>query len=152
MWRQQSVQAIVGERALQRDKTDPLQNDISVGIGEDFLLDPVTSLQFCIGQFVDGNAILNRMVLKLAVAFFLGEITGAVGDNQPLIAGAGLVHPRVVDFVQNAVAECEPYAAVQVECRPYAAFGARSPTRRNSRPARGEAFAYVLTHCSSPVP
>src|SRR6266849_6567338 len=90
------------------------------------------------------------MVFKFAAAFFFREITGAVGDDQSQIAGAGLVHPWIVDFVQDAVAEGEPYAAVQVERRPNAPFGARSPARRNSRPARGKAFGSVITHCGSP--
>ena len=150
MGRQQRVQAIVGQRALQGDEADSLQHDIAVGIGEDFFLDPVAPLQFGIRKFVNRNAGLDRVVFKFAVALFFGEVAGAVGDDQPLIAGAGLVHSRVVNFVQDAVAEGEPYPAVQVERRAYAGFGARSPARRNARPARGIAFNFVLTHSSSP--
>ncbi len=148
MRRQQRVQAIVGQRALQGHEANPLQHHIPVGVGENFFLDPVSSLQFCVSEFVDWNAIFNRVVLKLAVALLFGEITGAVGDDQALVAGAGLVHSRVVDFVQDAVAEREPYPAVQVERGPDAALGARSPTRRDSRPAGGKAFRSVLTHCT----
>src|SRR5450759_1794730 len=90
------------------------------------------------------------MVFKLAVALFFGEITGAVGDNQPLIAGASLVHAGIVDFVQDAVAQCEPYPAVQIERRSHAAFGARCPARRNTRPAGRKAFNFVLIHSTSP--
>ena len=94
MGRQQRVQAIVGQRALQGHEANSLQHDIPVGIGEDFLLDAVTPLQFGVSQFVDRNARLDGMVFKFAVALFFGEIAGAVGDNQSQIAGAGLVDPR----------------------------------------------------------
>ena len=94
MGRQQRVQAIVGQCALQRDEADSLQHDVAVRIGEDFLLDPVTSLQFGVRQFVNRNAGLDGVVFKLAMALFFGEVAGAVGDDQSLIAGAGLIDAR----------------------------------------------------------
>ena len=88
---------------------------------------------------------------NLQCALFFGEIAGAVGDDQSQIAGAGLVHAWKVDFVQDAMAQSEPYPAVQVERGTYAAFGAGSPARRNARPARGKAFdvPFSLTPQSS---
>ena len=71
MGRQQSVQAIVGQRALQRDEADPLQHDIAVRIGEDFFLDPVTSLQFCVSEFVNRNARLDAHGFQTCSGAFL---------------------------------------------------------------------------------
>ena len=150
MRRQQRIQAIVGKRALEGDETYSLQHDIAVGIGKDFLLDPVAALQFGIRQFVNRNTGLDGVVFKFTVTFFFGEVAGTVGDNQSLVAGAGLVHSRVVHFVQDAVAEREPYPAVQVEGGAYAGFGARSPARRNPRPARRIAFNFRFHSLGSP--
>ena len=67
------------------------------------------------------------MVLKFTMALFFGKVAGTVGDYQPLVAGAGLVHSRVVNFVEDTVAERKPYPAVQVERGADAGFCARSP-------------------------
>jgi hypothetical protein len=44
--------------------------------------------------------------------FFLGKKTIAIGNDQPKVAGAGLVYARIVDFIENSVAGGEPYLAV----------------------------------------
>jgi hypothetical protein len=47
-----------------------------------------------------------------AVALFFGEITFRPRDNEDAIAGTGAVNAWIIDFVQNAVAQCEPDARV----------------------------------------
>ena len=81
MGSQHSEQAIIGKRALQRNKTYLLQDDVAVRIREDFLLDPVSSLQFGVGQFVDWDSGFERHIYELACALFFGEKAGAVGDD-----------------------------------------------------------------------
>ncbi len=85
MGSQQGIHVIVGQRALQRDEANPLQDDVPVRIGKDFFLDPVAPLQFGVSQLVNRNTRFNGHIFKLAVPFFFGEKTGAVGDNQSLI-------------------------------------------------------------------
>ena len=59
MGRQQRIETVVGQRALQRHEADSLQYDIAVRIGEDFFLDPVASLHFCVRQLVNRNSRLD---------------------------------------------------------------------------------------------
>ena len=146
MGSQQRVQAIIRKRALQRHEADFLQHDVAIRIGEDFFLDPVASLQFGVGQFVNWNAGFERHILEFAVALLFGEKAGAVGDDQTLVAGASLVHAWEIDLVQDAMAQGEPYPAVLVERGTHSAFGARSPARSNSRPARRKACYFVIAH------
>jgi len=46
------------------------------------------------------------------VPLFFGEKAGAIGNDQALVARAGLVYPREINLIQDAVAEGEPHATV----------------------------------------
>ena len=50
--------------------------------------------------------------VKCAMALFFGEKNSAVGDDQPQVACAGLIHARIINFIQNAMTQREPYLAV----------------------------------------
>jgi hypothetical protein len=77
------------------------------------------------------------------MAFLFGEELAAIGDNQPKVAGAGLVDPGKIDFIKDAVTQREPNPAVEVQGGAYAGLGARSPARFNSGPAGRVLYAIV---------
>src|SRR6185369_1827410 len=112
--RENCVKAIIRERAYERNKTDFLDDYVPEGVGEYFFLNPIAPLQARVGQFVYRNAVLVRAIFKLAIAFLFGEESLSIRDEKPLVSRARLVHSRVIDFVQNAMAQCEPDSAVQV--------------------------------------
>src|SRR4029077_14357890 len=118
---------------------DLLENDIAIGICEDFLVDAIASTIGSIGQLEDWHTRVERVVLKRAVTLFLREKIMPVGDNESHIAGARLVNPRKVDFVQDAVTQGEPDLTVLVQSSAGACLCAGGPTRRNAWPARGVA-------------
>src|SRR5580700_2427991 len=135
---------VVTERSPERDEANLLQHDVAIGIRQHLLFDPVPSLQLRINQLVGGNPGRDRDVLELAMAFFFGEVACAVGDDQSHVTGASLVHTRVINFVQDAMAGGEPNPAVLIQGRAHATLRARSPARRNPRPTRSVSF---VTHC-----
>ena len=59
-----------------------------------------------------------------------------IGDDETEIAGARVIDARVIDLVENPVAQREPDTAVATDRGTDAAFRARRPARRNARPAR----------------
>ena len=135
---------VVAERSSKRDEANLLQHDVAIGICQHFLFDPVPSLQLRINQLVRGNPGRDWNVLKLAMTFLFGEVACAVGDDQSHVTRASLVHSRVINFVQDAVAGGEPNPAVLIQGRAHATLRAGSPARRNPRPTRSVSF---LTHC-----
>src|SRR5579871_2334488 len=78
---------------------------------------------------------------------FFGKVRSPVGDDQSQIARAGRIHAGKINFVDYAVAEREPDAAGGTECRAHARLRARSPARRNARPARGGAGSWSIHLC-----
>jgi hypothetical protein len=90
---------VVGERTLQWDKSDFLDDHVSVRVREDFLLDAVAAIRGNISQFINWYAGLERHILENAITFFLGKETLTVRDEKPLVPSAGLIHARVVDLV-----------------------------------------------------
>ena len=81
-----------------------------------------------------------------AMSLFFGEKAGTVGDDEAQVAGTRLVYPGKIDFIQDAMAQREPYPAVLIERRASSGFGAGGPARRNSRPAGCKPFDLVITH------
>ena len=49
--------------------------------------------------------------LMLGVALLFGKETVIVGDDEPEVARASKVGASIIDFVENAMADCEPGAA-----------------------------------------
>jgi len=148
MWRQQRVQAIVTKVALQGHEADFLQYHVPPRVGQHFLFNPVASLHAGVGQLIRGYSRLEGTIGEGTMAFFLGEESAAVGDDQSEISGARLVDSREIDFVENAVAQREPHAALEVECSAHARFGTRSPAGFYSGPSRR--ITKVIAHKKSP--
>ncbi len=133
---QKGIEAVVAETSLEREKSNFLQHHVSPGIGQHFFFDPITALDAGIGQLVDRHPRLDRNVFKCTMALFLGKKLMAVSDNQAEVAGAGLIHAGKIDFVENAVTQGEPDAAVEVERGADSGLGTRSPARFDTGPAR----------------
>ena len=141
---EQRIEPIVGEGSLQWDKTHFLQYDVAVGIGENFFFDPIAAALAGVHKFIHRNAGFKGMILEGAMTFFFRKEIYAVGDDESQIARACLIDAREIHFVENAVAQGEPHAAVQIQGSAYAAFGAGGPARGNSGPAGSVTFR--VTH------
>ena len=148
---QERVEAIVAQLPLERREGDVLQDDVPARVGDHHLLDPVAALAAGVDEPVGRHALLELLDDAGRVALLLGEEVGAVGDDQPEVARAGHVDARVVDLVQDAVADREPDAALVAGRGPDAALGARRPARRAARPAR-RVGRPVVVHAVSPRP
>ena len=74
----------------------------------------------------------------------------AIGDEEAEIAGASLVHARIVDFVENAMTQREPNTTVQVQGGAYAGLGTRRPAGLDAGPTWG--IADIVTHGYSSSP
>ena len=81
-----------------------------------------------------GNPVFDPLDDRLAIALDLGEESVPVGDNKPEIAHASLVNARIVDFVDDAVADGEPHPAPLAKGGADPVLGARCPPSWNSRP------------------
>src|SRR5580692_12612787 len=137
---------IVRERSAERNEADSLEHHVAIGIGQHFFFDPVPSLNLCIDQLEGRNTGRYRNIFERAVTFLFREVTSSVGDDQSHVAGTRLVHPRVINLVQNAVAGCEPHLAVLIQGCAHPTLRARCPARRNARPSRSISFCF--THWS----
>lgn len=133
--REQGVQAVVGGLTLQRLEPNFLQNNVTVGVGENFLMNAVAAVDFGIDKFEGGDAGFEGLVFEGTVALFFGEEVASVGDEETEVTGAGLIDPRKIDFVQDAVTNGEPDLTVLVQGCASAGFGAGGPARGNAGPA-----------------
>src|SRR5438445_7781297 len=130
----QPVKPIIGKLAFQRFSENFLHDYVAAWIVDIFFLDFGPALIFGVGQFVDRHARLERHIFEPAMAFLFRKKSGAVSDQQALVASAGLIYPWKIDLIQNSMTEREPYPAVLVERRAHSGLRARGPTWRNSRP------------------
>jgi len=137
MRREKRVEAVIKKLALERFKSDFLQDYVAIGVGEDLFVDAVAIFEFGIDEIVGGNSRGERFVFKGAMALFFGEEIFSVSDHESHVASAGLVDARVVDLVKYSVAQREPDFAVLVEGGSDAAFCAGSPPWFNAGPAGG---------------
>ena len=104
MRRQQCVQTIIRKLTFQRLKADFLHNHVAVRIAEYFLVDLVSSLVFRVGQLVDRHTRFKRRIFEPAIALLFRKESGAVSDEQALVASTSLINSREIDFIQNSVA------------------------------------------------
>ena len=117
-------------------EADLHQHRAAARIG-DHALDDAEPAPFVRARQQEGrDAVLERLHRRRAVPLFLGEEARAVGDDQAEVANAGLIDSRVVDFIEDAVADGEPDPARVGQSRADPALRARRPARRNPRPAR----------------
>src|SRR5688572_10935728 len=77
----------------------------------------------------------------MRVALLLREVRVPIRHDEAEVAGARVIDTRVVDLVEDAVAQCEPHSAVATDSSADPGFRARSPAGRETRPPRGERFS-----------
>src|SRR5207237_10912948 len=92
---------------------------------------------------------LQQSDAELVMPLFFLEEAVSVGYEQALVAGACLIHPGKINFIEDAVADCEPHPAVQVERCPHSRLGAGRPARLDSRPTRSKT-GRGITHRNRP--
>src|SRR3981189_1594217 len=86
------------------------------------------------------------------IPFLLVEEGFSVRDEQLEIARIGLVDSRIIDFIENPMAEREPYVAARVIRRPNSLLRAVCPSRLNPRRAKcmsRNAMPVACCHCTS---
>ena len=81
------------------------------------------------------HTVLQPHQFAAAITLLLGEEAGTVGHDEAEVARAGLIDPRVIDLVQDAVAEREPNAADRRQRGADAGFRAGCPAGRDAWPA-----------------
>src|SRR5579859_2950839 len=113
---------------------DLLHNDVGALVGQDVFVDTEAPADVGVGELEGGDAVFETVQNGRAIALFFGEEAVAVGDDEAEVAGAGLVDARIVDFVQDAVAEGEPDAADRGKRGADAGLGAGGPAWRNAWP------------------
>ena len=120
------------------------QQNGSVRIGEHVFYQPVAALAFRVGKAVKRAIALRVFDPVVQVAFFLVAKGFAIGDEELEVARVGLIHMRIVNLIDDAVAEREPEPATGMIGRAHAFFRARSPARLDSgRSKRDENFGQL---------
>ena len=132
---EQREQTIVRYVAPQRLEADALEDDVRGRIREYLLVNAIAAVGGGVAHAKRGNARRKQRHLRARVAFLLGEVRLAVGDDQAEIARARRVDAGIVDFVEDPVAQCEPHVARRAERGADAALRAGGPSRGNPRPA-----------------
>ena len=130
MRREQREQA--QRRIAARAQFHLLQHHVAPRIGDHRLEDVVATGDAFAAQAIGRHAIGQRVHAVMRVALLLGEEPIRPGDDETEIAQAGLVEPRVVDLVQDAVAEREPDPAERRERGADAELVGGSPGGRNA--------------------
>lgn len=105
-------------------------------IAADVLLDPIAAPSTAVQQAKGWDAVLGAANAMRRVSLFLGEEPACIGDDEAEVADASPIDPRIEDFVDDAVTQREPEAALVAERRSDATLGARCPARRDAGPAR----------------
>ena len=105
-------------------------------IGEDVLDEPVAPVALRIGEAVEKTIAFRVFDPVIQVALFLVAKCFAVADQKLKIARVGLVDVRVIDLVDDAVAEREPDPAARMISGAEAFLGAGRPARLNSGRAK----------------
>lgn len=82
------------------------------------------------------------------MALLFGEKIAAVGDNEAEVASARLVDARVIDFIEDPVAESEPDTAMTGQSGAGAGLRAGGPTRLDAGPAGG--VLDLVGQCDNP--
>src|ERR1035438_9611560 len=104
-------------------------------IGKHALYQSVAAIGFRIGQAVKEASGLRVLDPVVQVAFFLVAKAFPIGYEELEVARVGLVNMRIIDLIDDAVAQREPEPATGVISRAHALLRARSPAGLNSRRA-----------------
>src|SRR6185437_12272067 len=89
-----------------------------------------------IGELESGHAILDRTHRAARMAFLFLEIIATIGNDEAEIARASIIDARVIDLIENAVAEGVPDAALRRQRCADRTLGAGCPARRNAGTTR----------------
>jgi hypothetical protein len=92
-----------------------LQDHVALRVGDDALHDPVAFLDAGVGEPVGRHAVFQRGHAMMRVPLLLGEEGAPVRHQHAEVARACLIHARVIDLVENAVANGEPDPAQRGE-------------------------------------
>src|SRR5579863_5340802 len=125
-----------GYIASERLKRYALKHDVAARIGEHQFFDPITTLVTDTADDKRRHAFGDRMNGTLRIALLFREETMPIGNDEAQIPRACLIDPRIVDLVEDAVAQREPDSALRLQRGTDTAFGARCPSRIAARPPR----------------
>ena len=117
---------------------DNLQDRLDIKTVCGFASHPSVLIRAGIDDAEGRSARFQRPDPSVAVPFLLGKKGFAVGDDQPHIADAGLIDPRIIHLVEDPVAERKPHPAGGTQCRSHATFSAGGPSSGDARSARSE--------------
>ena len=145
---EQDVQTEISQRALERHKTDALEHHVAPGIGQDLLLNAITTIDSRVSNPISKNTRRYLGRLRTRIPLFLREERLSIGHDETKVARACVIDTWVVDLIEDPVAQREPDAAVAADSGTEAALRTRRPAGRTSRPARGEILCQYLTHRS----
>src|SRR5690242_13103029 len=140
MWSQQSIDSVVLQLALARDKADLLQKNVSLRVRDDNLLYPVTPPLAGVDKPVSRHALFQRRDSSVRVALLFGEILVAVGNEKFHVTSISLVYSRIVDFIQDSVRNREPDPTLIAGRCADSFFRAGGPSGLNARPTRSTIF------------
>src|SRR5205823_1967991 len=100
--------------------------------------DPVTAIGLGIRQTVERAVALRVFDPVLQITLLLVAKALAVGDQKLKIPRVGLIDARVVNLVDDAMAQCEPDSATGMIGGAQALLGAGGPARLNTGCAEGD--------------
>jgi len=108
-----------------------------VRISEHVLYNAIAALWFRIGEPVKDAIALRIFDAVIQVTLFLVAKRFAVGDKKLKVARVRLIDMRIVNLIDDTVAEREPKPATCMIGRTHALFRARSPARLDPGRAKG---------------
>src|SRR6266478_7138997 len=107
-------------------------------VAQNMLDDSVAAVGFRVGQAINEAIAFREFDLVFQVSLLLVAKCLAVADKKLKITRVRLVHARVINFVDDAMAEREPDPAASVISGAEALLGAGSPARLDARRAKGD--------------
>src|SRR6267378_5317618 len=120
MRREECVKAIVRILARQGVKRYTLQHNVALRIREHQLVEPIAPLAAGAAYGKGRHAVVDRPDGAFGIALFLGKEPLSVGYDETEVSRAGLIDARMVNLIQNAMAQREPHPAARGECRAHA--------------------------------
>ena len=127
MRRQQRVEAqLAPQRFIEHLDFGVHEQDRPVRIREHMFDQPVAAVRLRIRQAIEETIALRIFDLVIQVALFLVAKRFAVADEKLKVARVGLIDVRIVNFIDDAVAERKPEPATGMIGRAHALFCART--------------------------
>src|SRR5689334_15462765 len=110
-------------------------------VGQNVFYEAIASIGFGIGEPVKNTIPFRVFDPVIQVALFLVAKRCSVADEKLKIACIGLVDGRVIDFIDDAVAEREPNPTARMIRSAQTLLGAGGPAGLNSRGTKGNAVS-----------